>query len=347
MVNSLTFVLYLCSLATLGSATFPANPKCSPLPASCSRVPASESKACASIITKSKLQKTTCEVPSSTVTKTVTLTPQPKTIKITRTDLRTADRTSQHTAYSTAVITSIVSSHTDILVTATVHETATTTSTSTTTTTVGLPGQCIVPRNIHLERKEAIPSCCKCFLTTTKSCGVATTTTITKAAPTPVITQTVVVYATLYKTVIEETTKVSTYVNPVTSVDVGTITTSVTVIDTTQTATTVSTATATYDPCANPFTLGINQKASSPNAVLGMESDGRNVNDCCTKCNMNQNCVIYSFDPAQNLCSVYFARTQGEGCSTAQCPFGRQGGDLLRGDGRIYGFGPCAGGFVA
>ncbi|KAF2466932.1 uncharacterized protein BDR25DRAFT_376489 [Lindgomyces ingoldianus] len=235
---------------------------------------------------------------------------------------------------------------TAIIVTETIHQTVKTTSTSTATTTTGYPRQCIVPRNVHLERKDEVPSCCKCFLTTTKKCGTATST-VTKTAITPLVTKTITVYSTVFSATINKTTQLATSTATSTTINTSTITSSITIVDSTQTSTTTSTTTVAFDACATPFTLGINRKPSSLNVQLGMTGDTGSLTQCCENCYMNKNCVYYAVNAAVDICYVSFSKKTGAGCVTAECPLGLQDGDLLSGDGNTYGFGPCSSGFVA
>jgi hypothetical protein len=184
-------------------------------------------------------------------------------------------------------------------------------------------------------------------MTSTSLCG-KTTQVVTQTAKAPAST----LYSTKTLTTTQSSIRTTTILaTKVTTVTVTSVTsqTSTTTLTSSATSTTQQLATATADPCADPYSFDEKFTLSTPGPSL--RKDASSIQQCCRACYLNTDCVIYKFDPAQQVCDVYFT-SPGQplgfgGCVTAQCPNGnRVGGYINNGDGGKYGIGPCAGSFV-
>lgn len=182
-----------------------------------------------------------------------------------------------------------------------------------------------------------------CFLTTTKTSGVVTSTT-TQTLPVSVVTKTSVSVTTVTSSFVGTTsTGTATIEETVTSVETETET--ATVYTSTYTSVDAATTTVTTygDYCANPPTFS-DSSPSNPNVILGVMTDSfGEASFCCQNCFLNSDCVYWAMDT--NTCYIYYTRNSAPvaGCATQSCRRGVQDLTWNPPTGRTYGFGPCAG----
>lgn len=180
-----------------------------------------------------------------------------------------------------------------------------------------------------------------CFLTTTETAGVATSTT-TQTLPGSIVTETSVLETTVTQTLVEPTPTV-TALTTATISETETITVNTAIYTSTysSTATATTTVSAYGDYCATAPTFsdrtphGLNVRLSSMGDFFGAQY-------CCQDCFANKDCVFWAFDSyiCYTYSTVYSAPVAG--CETQSCRRGVQDFTLGPADGKTYGLGHCA-----
>ncbi|KAK6510862.1 hypothetical protein TWF506_009956 [Arthrobotrys conoides] len=337
---------------------------CKPAAKSCA-ASARQAAACTSLFVKSKVRRPTCTVVPAAVTVTKKVTPAAltKLVTITQTVSTTKTKTLPtvtitQTKETVEVATSVTS--------VTVFTTQVDASTTFVETTISYPAEyqftCTNPGGklkrdalptaaIEFEgliKRAALPKCCGCFLTSTKTAARQTKTvtiTLPKATVTKKVTKTVT--ATRIITAIPSS---STIFETITQTITSTRTDLETQTETT-TETVPATKTSIYDPCESPLSYSGRNAFSYSGTTAVVPPDGFDTRSkCCTACFGSLNCSSYMFDTSTNQCTIYpITGTDGvqTNCFSQRCNIGRASGVFMeKPTNEIYGIGPCGGTIV-
>ncbi|KAF1972585.1 hypothetical protein BU23DRAFT_569099 [Bimuria novae-zelandiae CBS 107.79] len=330
---------------------------CGNQPKSCAHLPISSAKACSSIISKSKLKIATCSKPSTTVTRTSTISP--KTTKIvTKTQTLTLNKPTivQRTVLTIATQTSVSQT--------TVVETRTTTDQTTLTmpeTETAIETNTVTTTTTSFSNVPYQPETCQVVPSVIKRGGYNVGLPVTAPATSPrpklkkptatftltkYVAQTTVKYDTKTADVQRTSTAVDAVVSTYTSITSVGISETATATSTTtetiteeETTTAVAVETVQANPCDNP-TLFTAVRPSFPIAIAGARSDSTSPQDCCDRCfGGNVGCLFWRY--ANRICAQYVIPNAATAFSwvTDSCRKGRP--DLLPapGDGGTYGVG--------
>ncbi|KAK6529730.1 hypothetical protein TWF281_008892 [Arthrobotrys megalospora] len=335
------------------------SPQCKPVAKSCA-ASARQAAPCTVLFIKNKVKRPTCTVVPAAVTVTKRVTPTTTLTKTITHTVTTIATKSLPTVLATEIHETVETetSVTSVTISTTEIETITTYTTTTSTPRYD-QFTCITMRKreplpiVEIEgefeglvKRTAVPKCCGCFLTSTKT-AARQTKTVTTTLPKVTVTKT----ATKTTTKTSITTGVastSTLYETTTQFSTATETAFETTTETT-TETATATETVVYDLCASPYVFNGRNAFSYSKANIVLSMIGADtVADCCRRCYNAQNCANYMFDTSNNSCRIYvISGSTGDLCSNAQCPYGKASGSFMeRPVSEQYGPGPCGGGIM-
>ncbi|KAK6354273.1 hypothetical protein TWF730_008686 [Orbilia blumenaviensis] len=320
------------------------------------------------MLVKSKVKRPTCTVvpAPATVTKKVTPAAVTKTLTVTQTvstativtlPTVTVTKTHEIVETQTAVVTATVPT-TEVSIVSTFVSTVTTfpfqdVQLVCTTFTFERKRDAMPTAEVeigNLAKRTALPKCCGCFLTSTKTAARQTktvTTTLAKSTVTKRVTKTVTKTSTSTALPSSLTTfKTTTEIVTATRTDTETLTESAT-------ETVSATQTEAYDECLDPYIyIGRNAFVYDFTVAVNLPITVNTLQACCAACREAVNCANYVFDIDTDRCLLYQVTQDLEAHSRRRCTYGkyctigRSFGNFVeqqRPDNELYGIGPCGG----
>ncbi|KAK6334798.1 hypothetical protein TWF718_010243 [Orbilia javanica] len=336
---------------------------CKPAAKSCA-TSTRQAASCTSLFnnSKSKVKRPTCTVVPApyTVTKKVTPAASTKVVTITLTASTTKTVSLPTvTVTETRETVEVETSVSSVTVLSTVIDTITTT----TTVPPKTPTFTCDPLTLRhrrnnaplfevefdgLVKRAALPKCCECFLTTTKT-AARQTKTVTTTLPRVTITKKTTKTVTATRT--ETATPSSSTVLETITETVVTTRTDIETATETSTETASATETGSFNHCQNPFTYsGRNAFKYSGVTITDGPDYLDTLSKCCAYCWETMNCANYMFDTNGLMCYIYKVTDPNSvqtNCHSELCNVGRPSGTFSeKPTSELYGTGPCAGTIV-